>query len=125
MLDQTDAPAFPPFEVEALETAGEAGLWRTGPVPMYSSDALVRRAPALQQTNHAQNGFAALNPATAESLGFSDGDEAIVRQAGSEVRVPLRLDGAVPPSSIWMAAATCLASQAGPAWGPVEVEQAR
>jgi len=125
MLDETDAPVIAPFEIEGIEPAGEEGLWRTGPVPMYSTDALVRRAPALQQTDHSQNAFVALNPATAESLGLADADEAIVRQSGREVRAPVRLDDAIPPSSVWMAAATCLASQAGPAWGPIELEQAR
>ena len=125
MLDQSDAPVVAPVEIDEIAAPGEAGLWRSGPVPMYSMDALVRRSPALQETSHAQNDFIALNPATADALGFADGDQAIVRQNGHEVRAPVRVDDAIPPSSVWMASATCLASRMGPAFGPVELGQVR
>ncbi|MEX0914402.1 MAG: molybdopterin dinucleotide binding domain-containing protein, partial [Wenzhouxiangellaceae bacterium] len=82
-----------------------------------------RRSPALQQTHHAQNGFAAINPATAEALGLKDGNEVLLRQGDGQVRAALRVDDAIPPSSVWMASATCLASHLGPAWGPIELEQ--
>ena len=125
MLDENGAPTVAPVEIEDIEAPGESGLWRIGPVPMYSVDALVRRSPALQQTDHAKNGFVVINPATADSLDLADGDEVNVRQGEQEVRAPVRVDDAIPPSSVWMAAATCLASRLGPAFGPVELEQAR
>jgi len=125
MLDQSKAPVFAPFEAEDIGTFDDKCLWRSGPVPMYSCDSLVRRAPALQQTNHAENGYVAVNPASAKALGLCDGDEVAVRQSGCEVRATVRLDDAIPPSSIWMAAATCLASKSGPAWGPIELEKIR
>ncbi|MFO7762826.1 MAG: NADH-quinone oxidoreductase subunit NuoG, partial [Wenzhouxiangellaceae bacterium] len=124
-LDQSAAPSVAPAEINAIEAPGEAGLWRTGPVPMYSVDALVRRSPALQETDHAQNEFVALNPATADAAGLAEDDEVIVRQGGREVRAPVRVDDAIPPSSVWMASATCLASRMGPAFGPIELEQVR
>jgi len=125
MLDERDPPLIAPVEIDDIQAPGEAGLWRTGPVPMYSIDALVRRSTPLQETDHARNAFVALNRATADDLGLAEGDEALFRQGSSEVRAPVRVDDAIPPSSAWMASATCLASQLGAAFGPVELEKAR
>jgi len=122
-LDESSEPPTVPAEIDTVDAPGEAGLWRIGPVPMYSGDSLVRRSPALQDTDHARNGFVAVHPATAKTLGLDDGAEAIVRQGEVEVRAPLTVDDSVPPASVWMASATCLASRLGPAFGPIELEQ--
>ncbi|MDT8450193.1 MAG: NADH-quinone oxidoreductase subunit NuoG [Wenzhouxiangellaceae bacterium] len=124
MMDEAGPRDAAPGEIGRIAAPGEAGLWRTGPVPIYAGDALVRRAAALQDTHHAETGFAAINASTAKSLGLADGDEAVVVQDGSEARVPVRIDNAVPPSSVWLPSATCIGSRLGSAFGPIEINKA-
>jgi len=114
---QSAAPEF-----GEIETA-RPGLWRVGAVPMYSGDSLVRRSPPLQQTDHADNGFVALHPATADELGFVGGGDVTVRQGERKARARLRVDASVPPGAAWLPAATCISSTLGPAWGPIELER--
>ena len=113
------APAGSAFD----PTAGD-GLWRIGPVPMFSGDSLVRRAPALQRSHHAENAHVSMNPATAGELGVEGAARVRVRQGDAAVDADLQLDPAVPAGALWMASATCLSSRMGSAWGPVEVERA-
>jgi len=124
-LDATRPPEFPPLAIDEIDVAGRDGLWRAGPVPIYAGDALLRRAPALQHTDHAQTGFAALHPATAEALSVSDGEQVVLRQSGREARVSLRIDDDIPPETVWLPASTCTASRLGPAWGRIELEPAQ
>ncbi|MCA1779230.1 MAG: NADH-quinone oxidoreductase subunit NuoG [Xanthomonadaceae bacterium] len=120
-----EAPARHPgsIDIEWPEPAEVATLWRAGPVPIYNGDALVRRAQALQQTNHAETGFIELNPATAEALKLEQGARARVSQCGIETSLSTRLEPAVPPGTVWLPAATPESSRLGPAWGPIEVER--
>jgi len=93
-------------------------------VPMFSGDSLVRRAPALQRSHHAENAHVSMNPATAGELGVEGAARVRVRQGDAAVDADLQLDPAVPAGALWMASATCLSSRMGSAWGPVEVERA-
>jgi len=124
MFADAEAEAWTPAapKIDAPESAGETGLWRIGPVPMYSTDSVVRRSPSLQETDHARNDYVAVHPSTAEQAGVADGGQVVVRQGGVEQRVKLRLDEVVPPGAVWMPTATCLASRLGAAWGPIELE---
>ncbi|MGK7297294.1 MAG: NADH-quinone oxidoreductase subunit NuoG [Candidatus Wenzhouxiangella sp. M2_3B_020] len=124
MFSDSAVPAAAAPEIESVDTSGDQGIWRIGPVPIYAVDALVRRSKPLQETDHADTGFVVVHPSTAEKIGVEAGDEVTLRQADSETRAPVRVDDAVPPASVWMPSATCLASRSGPAWGPVELERA-
>jgi len=122
MYTEAQSPTPPPAEIEEVEPAGEAGLWRTGPVPIYAGDWLVRRAGPLQQTDHAESGFVIVHPSTAGVAGIANGARVLLRQGQTEQQTDVRVDDSVPPGSVWMPAATCLASRLGPAWGPIELE---
>jgi NADH-quinone oxidoreductase subunit G len=123
MVDGDPAPVRPEPAFDDIESSGDDRLWRVGAVPIYAGDPLVRRAAALQATDHADTGYFAVHPATAEHAGLEEGDEAVLRQDGREVRAPLRVDTRVPPLAVWAPAASCLASRLGAAWGPVELER--
>ena len=77
-----------------------AGLIRTGGVGIYHTDAIVRRAEALQQTSHAQVPPARVHPDTLASLGLADGATAEAVQNGSRVRVTVMADNALPPNVV-------------------------
>lgn len=73
-----------------------AGLIRTGGVGIYHTDAIVRRAEALQQTSHAQVPAARVHPDTLAALGLADGVTAEAVQNGNRVRVTVVADNTLP-----------------------------
>ena len=77
-----------------------AGLIRTGGVGIYHTDAIVRRAEALQQTSHAQVPPARVHPDTLAALGFADGATAEAVQNGSRVCVTVVADNTLPPNVV-------------------------
>ncbi len=102
--------------VKVLYAAGT--LERIGEVPIYASDALVRRAPALQRTADAcQATGARIHPALAERLGVGEGDRVLVSQGSGRLERPLSLDRKVPDGCVWMPAGVegsgCLGGQFG------------
>mgnify|MGYP000996184173 FL=1 len=77
-----------------------AGLIRTGGVGIYHTDAIVRRAEALQQTSHAQVPAARVHPDTLAALGLADGATAEAVQNGNRVRVTVTADNTLPPNVV-------------------------
>lgn len=73
-----------------------AGMIRTGGVGIYHTDAIVRRAEALQQTSHAQVPAAHVHPDMLAALGLADGATAEAVQNGSRVRVTVTADNTLP-----------------------------
>jgi NADH-quinone oxidoreductase subunit G len=100
------------------------GLMRVGEVPMFSVDALCRRALALQETSHADSQFVGLNAIDAQRLGLIDGGRARVRQGEQFIETEVRVSDKVPQGAAWLRSATCLARGLGPAVGPISVEVA-
>jgi NADH-quinone oxidoreductase subunit G len=97
------------------------GLHRIGEVPMYSADAMTRRAEPLQKSVHARNDFVGLNPADADSLGLDEGSLARVSQNGDAVELTVRRLDAVPAGAAWVRTATDGAAVLGDAMGPINV----
>ena len=82
-----------------------AGLQRIADVPIYFTDGLARRAPALQKTRDAQAPVARMSAATLAGVGAADGRS--VRVKGSEGSAVLNavLDNTVPDGCVRIAAA--------------------
>ena len=81
---------------EALSTVAK-GTQRVTELPIYSSDALVRRAPALQQTaDMLRVGGIHVNPALLKRLGKNEGDRISVRHNGGTVEMEIKGDPRVP-----------------------------
>ena len=78
----------------------DAGLIRAGGVGIYHTDAIVRRAEALQQTSHAQVPPARVHPDTLAALGLADGATAEAVQNSSRVRVTVMADNTLPPNVV-------------------------
>jgi len=77
------------------------GQWqRIVEVPMYRLDALVRRAPSLQNTADNPPPAAHLNPADAGKLGLTDGDPVSVTLGVGVAQLPLVVDARVPDGCV-------------------------
>jgi NADH-quinone oxidoreductase subunit G len=99
-----------------------AGLQRSGDVPPYCGDAMLRRASALQKSADAETGLLRLSPSEASARGLCEGQRIVVRQNGSVAGLPLHIDDRIPDGCAWIAAGTRGSELLGPLSGPVELE---
>jgi NADH-quinone oxidoreductase subunit G len=77
-----------------------AGLERIADVPIYSTDALVRHAPALQHSADAAPPMAGLPTALWTQLGLREGDKVQLTQDGASVQLPARHEAALPATVV-------------------------
>ncbi|MCB1802875.1 MAG: NADH-quinone oxidoreductase subunit G [Gammaproteobacteria bacterium] len=96
---------------------------RVGGVPMYSVDALVRRAHALQLTPDAWGGEVRIHPAAAQSLGVEQGGRIRVGQAGASAEFGVSLDERVPEGCVWLPGAIPGSESLGAGFAPISVEK--
>lgn len=82
-------------------TAGE-GLEVAASVAIYRSDAVVRRAPALQSHPLNVEPRAVLHPQDASSLGLADGVVAKFNTAAGTATLPVSVSGKVAPGTVWI-----------------------
>jgi NADH-quinone oxidoreductase subunit G len=95
-------------------------LQRIGEVPLYQSDAIVRRAPSLQKS--AKAGMAAMHSTTLAKLGLQDGDVVQATQSGVSVNLPVKRDDHVAEGCVRVP--TCAATVAlGDLYGEITVEK--
>jgi len=99
----------------------EPGLTRIGNLPIYAGDALVRRAPALQQTPSVGKFGAFLNPSEASAMSLVEGDSVEVRQNGFSAKTQVSLDDAVPAGCVRIPAGVAGSEALGDQIGPVSV----
>jgi NADH-quinone oxidoreductase subunit G len=97
-------------------------LWRTGEVPIYSGDNILRRAPALQQTTHAAATVCAVHPTTARRHGLDNAERVRVRQGEASAELDLVLDERVAPGAVGLPVATCPVSTLGAGGGEIQLE---
>jgi NADH-quinone oxidoreductase subunit G len=104
--------------------AGSAGLERIADVPIYFSDAIVRRSPPLQATADARPPRARMNAATAATLGFVAGERLRLRQGDGAAVLELQIDARVADGTVRVAAAHGSTAALGPMFGALRVERA-
>ncbi len=100
------------------------GLERLADVPIYSADALVRRAPALQATVDAKAPVASLPQALWAELGLSAGAQVKVSQDGAAAVLPAVLDASLPANVVRVPAGTAATATLGASFGAIRVEKA-
>ena len=71
---------------------------RVANMPIYRSDAVVRRAPALQQQTPKL--VAGLNAATMAALGVEEGDQVLVKSNRGEVVLPVKLQNQLVDNTV-------------------------
>jgi NADH-quinone oxidoreductase subunit G len=98
-------------------------LERIAEVPIYSVDALVRRAPALQLTRDARAPKAYVNAALATKLGLVTGNKVAVSQAGSSGKaiVDVAIDAGLADGVVRLSAAHSSTSMLASMVGAVEL----
>lgn len=99
-------------------------LMRSGDVPMYAGDALLRHAPALQKTADAQTLCLRLNAEEAARQDVADSDRVIVTQGESSALMPLVIDNSIPDGSAWIPLAVKGNEQLADAFAAVSVKKA-
>ncbi len=102
----------------------DAGLVRIGDVPIYGTDALVRRATALQQTGHGRDATVRIRATLAQRLGLAEAARVEVMQGDARAVLPLVVDDRVPDGCAWISAALPGSAGLGPSIGPVTLRVA-
>jgi NADH-quinone oxidoreductase subunit G len=100
------------------------GIERLADVPVYFSDAIVRRAESLQQTTDARTPHAVLSVALAEKLGVNPGDKVRVSQGTTTIVIDCAIDRGLPDNVVRVASAHTSTAALGPMFGAISVEKA-
>ena len=81
-------------------------LERVADVPIYATDAIVRRSRALQHTADSWKAAIRMNAATASSAGLSAGDQAVLScKQGEMIQAEVVIDDQVIDGTVWYPAA--------------------
>ncbi|MEP7064239.1 MAG: NADH-quinone oxidoreductase subunit NuoG [Betaproteobacteria bacterium] len=100
------------------------GVERVADVPIYFSDAIVRRAPSLQLTADARAPRARMHRSLFESLGLAEGAQVKVKQGRGEAVLSAVIDPAIPPGVVAVSAAHPSTCHLEGMTGAVSVERA-
>jgi len=107
-----------------LDAAAASALERISDVPIYFSDAIVRRSLPLQATADARSPRARMNTDTAAKLGLNGGDKVRLRQGEGTAILELQIDERLADGTLRVAAAHVSTAALGPMFGPIRVERA-
>jgi NADH-quinone oxidoreductase subunit G len=97
---------------------------RIADVPVYWTDALVRRALSLQKTADARPPRATANESTLRRFGLARGDRAWVRQGSAVALLECGVDPRLPDGVIRVPAGHASTSTLGAMFGPILLERA-
>ena len=113
-----------PVSVASAAGPASSGFERIADVPIYSSDALVRRSPALQATADARAPVVGLPSSLWRQLGLQAGDGVRVTQGAATAALPAREDASLAEHAVRIPAGHPLTAALGPMFGVVTVEKA-
>ncbi|MEQ1661386.1 MAG: NADH-quinone oxidoreductase subunit NuoG [Thiobacillus sp.] len=99
-----------------------AGLERVAEVPIYQTDAVVRRSPSLQMTPDAALPVARMPGKLMAKLGLGDGGRVSVRQTGSALTLKAERDDTLPENCVRVPCGHPLTAGLGPMFGAITVE---
>jgi len=99
-------------------------IQRIGGIPMYSSDAIVRRAIALQQTVDAWTPGIHVSSEQATRFGLGEGDSASITQGDATLTLPVICDDRIPYGCVWMPVGVPGSELLGAAYGNLKLEKA-
>jgi NADH-quinone oxidoreductase subunit G len=108
----------------AAKFGGPASLERVTDVPIYFTDAIVRRSEPLQRTAAANAPLVTLPLLLAEQLGVKAGDKVKVTQGSGSAVLAAAIDKSLPASVVRVAAGHPFVATLGAMFGPINVEKA-
>ena len=100
------------------------GLQRVTDVPIYRTDALVRRSAPLQATQASRAPVARMSAATLQQLGLSSGQQVRVKSAQGVVQLVAEQDDHLPAGTVRLSAGFDTTSALGSASAHLQVERA-
>jgi NADH-quinone oxidoreductase subunit G len=110
-----------PLANAALATGG---LERIADVPIYCTDAIVRRAPSLQLTADARPPIVGLSSPLWQRLGLQPGDKVLVDQGQAAVVLPAREEPSLAAGTVRVPSGHPTTANLGAMFGPISVEKA-
>ena len=108
--------------VEAVVAPVGAGLERVAEVPIYQTDAVVRRSPSLQMTLDAALPVARMHSRLIARLGLEENGRVSVRQTSSALTLKVQRDDLLPDNCIRVPSGHPLTAGLGPMFGPITAE---
>ncbi|MDH4233752.1 MAG: NADH-quinone oxidoreductase subunit NuoG [Gallionella sp.] len=109
--------------INAVVFASGAGLQRVADVPIYSSDAVVRRAAALQKTSDAATPRVRMHGSELQKLGLQSGNTVNVSQGNATVSLTVQADDTIPAGAARVAAGHPATAGLGAMFGTITVER--
>ena len=106
---------------QVADTAAGSGLERLADVPIYATDALVRRASSLQMTADARPPVASLPPGQWQQLGLHHGDKVRIEQGRGHAVLPARLDATLAEHTVRVPAGHADTASLGAMFGALTV----
>ena len=100
------------------------GLQRVTDVPIYRTDAIVRRAPALQASAASKAPAARMHEQTLAELGLSNGASIRVKSQTGQASLVAEMDNTLPAGAVRISAAFEQTADLGSAFGQLQVERA-
>jgi NADH-quinone oxidoreductase subunit G len=110
--------------VVSLTADAASGLQRVADVPIYSADAVVRRASSLQQTQDAAMPVVSMAGSELQKLGLNSGDSVKVSQGAGSVQLTAVADDKLPAGTARVAAGHAATAALGAMFGTINVERA-
>ena len=110
--------------LQAPSRNNSQGLQRISDVPIYSADALVRRAVSLQMTRDAAAPSVLMHGSELQKLGVKTGDAVIVKQGKASIRLAVSADDSMPAMTARVAAGHPDTAGLGAMFGTITVERA-
>ncbi|MFZ6747378.1 NADH-quinone oxidoreductase subunit NuoG [Undibacterium sp. Ren11W] len=100
------------------------GLERVSDVPIYSTDAIVRRSESLQKTADAKTGNVSLSSVEFAKLGITVGEFVKLMQGDAVAILPAALDKSLPDNVVRVSAGIAATQALGAMFGAISVERA-
>ncbi len=100
------------------------GLQRVADVPIYRTDAIVRRSAPLQDASASRAPTARMCAATLQQLGLSSGQLVLVKSSHGAVELPCELDHGLPAGTVRLSAGFEMTAALGSANAQLQVERA-
>lgn len=110
--------------LQAIATSQNEGLQRVSDVPIYSSDAVVRRAVSLQKTHDAATPVVTMHSSELAKLGVRAGDTVKITQGDASVRLLVQANDRQPVRTARLPAGHAATAALGGMFGTISVERA-
>ena len=96
---------------------------RIGEIPIYQTDPIVRRAPALQVTQDAKRPLAFASSTLLEKYGIATGASVRIRQGDGEVCLAISVDDNLPENCLRLASGCLSTASLGSMFGEITLEK--